>query len=191
MEGHSKNVTVGFKGTRGVIQVGIMAAITYVATFMFHIPSFMGVVHLGDCMVLLGAIVLGKKKGAISAAIGMSLFDILAGYTQWAPFTFIIKGSMAYIAASVAYRRGYKGENMWNNLVAFCIAGIFMIVAYYISGAVIARFLMVSTATLKDALIIAIKDIPGNISQATAGILIGLPLSISVKKALKRANINL
>src|SRR3712207_8052524 len=48
------------------IQVGIMAAIVFVATSIVHIPSIMGVVHLGDSMVFLAAILLGRKKGARS-----------------------------------------------------------------------------------------------------------------------------
>lgn len=178
-------------GVLGIIEVGIMAAITYIATFMFHVPSFMGVVHLGDSMILLGAVLLGRKKGAISAAIGMSLFDILSGYVYWAPFTFVIKGIMGYIAGKIAYRKEYKGENIGNNILAFCIAGIFMIGAYYLSGIVMARFIVLKSATLQQACILALKDVPGNISQALAGIVIGFPLSISIKKGLKKANINL
>ena len=185
------NTTIDSKSTTAIIQVGLMAAITYIATFMFHIPSFMGVVHLGDSMVLLGAILLGKKRGAISAAIGMSLFDILTGYTQWAIFTLIIKGLMAYIAGIIAYRRKYNGESLKNNLFAFIVAGIFMIIAYFISGAIIAKFVMFTSATLNEAFLIALKDIPGNISQAIVGTVIALPLSITLKKAFKKANINL
>ncbi|MCY6371113.1 ECF transporter S component [Clostridium ganghwense] len=191
MENKHKDLRISSTGVNYIIQVGMMAAITYVATAMFHIPSFMGVVHLGDSMIFLAAILLGKKKGAVSSAIGMTLFDILTGYGHWAPFTFVIKGVMGYIAGSIAYRKNYKGENPWNNLFAFCVAGIFMIGAYYLSGVAMARFIMLKTATLNEAFIIAIKDIPGNISQVVAGIVIGLPLSISLKRALKKANISL
>lgn len=191
LENKHKDLRITSTGVGDIIQVGMMAAITYVSTLMFHIPSFMGVVHLGDSMIFLAAILLGKKKAAASSAIGMALFDILTGYGHWAPFTFVIKGVMGYISGSIAYREGHNGKNIWNNLFAFSVAGIFMIAAYYLSGVVMARFILMKTATLNQAFILAIKDIPGNISQVVAGIIIGLPLSITLRNALKRANISL
>lgn len=182
----SKTIT-----TQDVIEIGLMSAIIFVMTFIIHIPSFMGVVHLGDSMVLLGAVLLGKKRGAIAAAIGMSLFDLLNGYTAWVPFTLVIKGLMAYIAGSIAYRKGFNGDSLCNNLFAFLVAGIFMIAGYYFSGVILAKFVVMESATLSQAFIIALKDIPGNIAQASAGIIIGLPLSLTIKKALRTANINL
>lgn len=176
---------------QGIIQIALMAAITFVMTSIIHIPSFMGVVHLGDSMIFVGAILLGRRKGAISAAIGMALFDLLNGYTIWAPFTFIIKGVMGFIAGSIAYRKSYNGSNSINNLFAFLVSGIFMIAAYYFFGALIAKFFLFKEATLSYAFIIAAKDIPGNIAQAATGIIIGLPLSLTIKKALKAAHINL
>jgi uncharacterized membrane protein len=64
-----------------------------------------------------------------------------------------------------------------------------MVAAYYFSGVILARFIVLKAATLNQACIIAMKDIPGNIAQAAAGIIISLPLSLSIKKALKYANI--
>lgn len=168
-----------------LIQVGIMAAIVFVATSIVHIPSIMGVVHLGDSMVFLAAILLGRKKGAIASAIGMSLFDILHGYILWAPFTFFIKAVMAYIAGYICYRKSYGGKNFINNLFGFIVSGIFMITAYYLSGVIMARFLVYKAATLNEACLIALKDIPGNISQVVAGIIIALPLSLILKKTIK------
>jgi uncharacterized membrane protein len=189
MDYEKTNLTSRTTAIHDIIQVGLMAAVIFVMTSIAHIPSFMGVIHLGDSMVLLGAVLLKKKKGAISAAVGMSLFDLLNGYTAWAPFTFIIEGLMGLIAGSIAYRKNYKGESFINNLFAFLISGIFMVAAYYFSGVILARFIVLKAATLNQACIIAMKDIPGNIAQAAAGIIISLPLSLSIKKALKYANI--
>ncbi|MCY6483215.1 ECF transporter S component [Clostridium aestuarii] len=191
MENKHKGLRMSSTKINSIVQVGLMASIICVATFIVHIPSFMGVVHLGDSMIFLAAVLLGRKKSAMASAIGMSLFDVLSGYVYWAPFTFIIKGLMAFIAASIVYRKKYEGENVWNNLLAFSIAGIFMIIAYYFSGAVLARFVFAKTATLNQAFILALKDVPGNISQALAGIIIGVPLSLTVKKALERSNISI
>lgn len=184
MEQKTKNVNASALSftTNDVIQVGLMSAIIFVATSVIHIPSFMGVVHLGDSMIFIAAVLLRRKKAAAASAIGMTLFDLLNGYTAWAPFTFLIKGIMGYIAASIAYRGEYSGKNTYNNLLAFIVAGIFMIAAYYFSGVIMAKFLVSKEATLNEAFLLALKDIPGNITQVVAGIIIAIPLSMSLKK---------
>lgn len=170
--------------TRVLVYIGIMAAITYVATAMINLKTFMGVVHLGDSMVLLGAILLGKKKGAISAAIGMTLFDLLSGYVMWAPFTFVIKAIMAFIVGSIAFRKDYEGKNILNNLFSFILAAVWMICGYFVTGIILAKITMESP-TIAAAVAIAAKDIIGNIGQGFAAIVIALPLSITLKGKIK------
>jgi uncharacterized membrane protein len=166
-----------------LVQVGLMAAIVFAATSIIPIKTFMGVMHAGDSMVFIAAILLGKKKAAVASAIGMVLFDLTHGYIAWAPFTFVIKGVMAYIAAVIAYRSDLRGENFINNLVAFIAAGIFMIAAYYIGGAIILSFLQSDKQAFSQALIAAAKDIPTNIAQVVIGILIAVPLLGALRKA--------
>ncbi|MCM0650790.1 ECF transporter S component [Clostridium swellfunianum] len=166
-----------------IVQVGLMAAIVFIATSMIHFQTFMGVMHAGDSMVFLSAILLGKKKAAIASAIGMALFDLAHGYMTWAPFTFIIKGVMAYIAAILAYKSGLEGEKVGNNILAFITAGIFMIVAYYLGGAIILSLLQADKQPFTQALILSAKDIPTNIAQVVIGILIAVPLLGALKKA--------
>lgn len=168
-----------------LIQVGLMAALAYVATSMIAIPVGNGaVLHLGDAVVFLSAILLGKKKGAIASAIGMTLFDALSLYAIWAPFTLVIKGVMAYIAGAIAFRKGYEGKNFINNLFAFIVAGIFMIVGYFIAGGVLNRFAY-GAPNMLAAFALALKDVSFNGLQVLAGIVIALPLTLPLKKVLK------
>lgn len=166
-----------------IVQIGLMAAIVFVATSIVHIKTFMGVMHAGDSMVYLAAILLGKKKAAWASAIGMCLFDLIHGYLYWAPFTFVIKGVMAYISAVIVYRKNYNGEKLWNNILAFITAGIWMIAAYYIGGAIILTFLEPEKQALVQSLIISAKDIPTNIIQVAVGMVIAIPLMGALKKA--------
>jgi len=95
MEGNNK------LATREMVLVGLMIALVYLAGSIIKVPSVGGFVHIGDCMVFLSVIVLGKKKGAVASAFGMLLVDVLGGYYLWAPFTFVIKGAMGYIAGLI------------------------------------------------------------------------------------------
>ena len=149
---------------------------------LIRIPTVGGFVHLGDCMVLLAAALLGKKRGALASGIGMALVDLYSGYIIWAPFTFIIKALMAYIAGAILeynHRKSY--------LVPFLISGIFMVVAYFFSGAIIAFLFTGSSNTIIGALAYSAKDIIGNILQVGVGIVIALPLSKVLYKQEKKA----
>lgn len=165
---------------RDIALVGMMAAIIYLATAVINFPSpYKGVIHAGDSMVFLAAVLFGKKKAAIAAAIGMSLFDILSSYTSWAPFTFFIKGSMAYITAVIAYRSNLQGKDIKNNTFAFIIAGLWMTFAYYIAGNILSVF---GGMRLETSIVQNLVDVPGNILQVIVGIIIALPLSKGLKK---------
>lgn len=150
----------------GIVQVALMAAIIFVTTYVIEIPvGTKAVLHIGDSMVFTGVVMLGKRKATIASAIGMGLFDLLSPYAIWSPFTFVIKGVMAYIAASIAYRKDYNGESLINNVFAFVIAGVWMIAGYYLAGGII-----------YGSLITALGDIFGNVIQVAAGIIIALPI---------------
>lgn len=160
-----------------IVQISLMAAMTYVATMLFNIPVGLGTkatFHIGDSMVFVAAILLGRKKGAFSSAVGMCLFDLLSPYAVWAPFTFIIKGTMAFIAGSIAYRSDYQGKNLWNNILAFAMGGIFMIAAYFASG-VLLNIILVK-ANFTQSVVLSVTGIVPNIAQVLVGMAIALPL---------------
>ena len=60
-----------------------MAAIVFVLTYTFKIPFADGYTHLGDCAILIGVMVLGRKKGAIAGSIGAAMADLIGGYPHW------------------------------------------------------------------------------------------------------------
>jgi len=175
--GNNKVTTKGSVNNTALslVQVAIMAAIIYIATSIIHVPfiSGEGVLHLGDSAIFVAAVLLGRKKGAAAGAIGMTLFDILSPYIVWAPFTFIIKGLMAYIAGALAYRNGYEGKNFMNNFFAFIISGVVMIIGYFFAGWII--------YDLPNAIV----AIPSNALQIAAGMVIALPLATQLKKHIK------
>lgn len=171
--------------TNEMVLMGLMIALTYLAGSIIKIPSVGGFVHIGDCMVFLSAIVLGKKKGAVSSALGMFLVDVLGGYYFWAPFTLIIKGSMAYIAGFILEKlSGSKDATRYT--IAFLFSGVFMVIAYFFAGIIVAGFLT-DNVGLIQGIVFSAKDIVGNIIQVGTGIVIALPLSAVIIKAKQTA----
>jgi uncharacterized membrane protein len=174
--------------TKELVLTALMIALVYLAGSIIKVPTVGGFVHIGDCMVFLSVVVLGKKKGAVASAFGMLLVDVLGGYYMWAPFTFVIKGIMAYIAGAIIEKIGGKdafGSFKKEYIIGFIAGGIFMVIGYFIAGTILAG-LLTEKIGLAQGLVLAAKDIVGNIIQVVTGIVIAVPLSAIVLSAKKK-----
>lgn len=82
-----------------IVRIAMMAALIFAGTYTFKIPIAItgGYTHLGDCAIFVGVMLLGRKDGALAAALGAALSDLLSGAMLWVLPTFIIKGIMALI----------------------------------------------------------------------------------------------
>ena len=122
-----------------VIITGLMVALTLVFTFFINIrlplPGNGGLIHLGNVPLFAAAFIFGKKIGAISGAFGMALFDVISGWTIWAPFTFIIVGLMGYVAGTI-YQRFEKNAYVGGAL-AVLAALIIKVVGYYLAEVIL------------------------------------------------------
>ena len=87
------------KDIKKYVLTGLMTALIFAFTFVFHIPVpyTSGYIHLGDSMIYISVIVLGPFFGAFASGVGSMLADLLSGYAQYALPTLIIKSIMALI----------------------------------------------------------------------------------------------
>ena len=166
---------------KSLAQVAMMAAIIFVAISIIKIPSGDGYLNMGDCMVFVGAIILGGKKGAAAAGIGGFLSDLLGGFPIYSPFTLVIKAVMALIVGSIVLKYSNTGKNIIMYTISFIVAGIWEVIAYLGAGIIIYS-LTVST-NLKTAIATSLLGIPGNILQAIVGIVIAVPVTMLLKKS--------
>ena len=128
---------------------------------------------MGNIALFLTAFLFGKKKGAIAGAFGMGLFDILSGWTAWAPFTFVIRGVMGYVIGSISHANNKEGVNALYNIIAIILGGIWMIAGYYMTEVILYGNWMTPATS-----------IPGNIVQIVFGCLSVL-IAPMLKKAIK------
>ena len=151
------------KKIRKLVISAMMAALTYIATMVIQIPSPMnGYVNLGDCFVLLSGWLLGPWYGGAAAGIGSMLTDLLSGYGYYAPGTFVIKGLDALVAA-LLFRA--LGRTSTAALVSGLVGETIMVAGYFGYAAL-----------LLGKGLGAAASIPGNLVQATMGLLIGFLL---------------
>ncbi len=115
----------------------LFIALTYVFTAFVNvrlpIAANGGLIHLGNVPLFLCAIIFGKKSGAIAGGVGMGLFDLLSGWTAWAPFTFVIVALMGFAVGAITEKHHGYG---WNAL-AMGVACIIKVVGYYIAEGII------------------------------------------------------
>ena len=85
---------------RLIVMTGLFAAVTYIFTAYFHIPSGAGYTHAGDGIIYLAACLLPTPYAAAAGAIGGALADGLSGFAVWMPATIIIKAVTAMFFTS-------------------------------------------------------------------------------------------
>lgn len=156
-------------GLKTLVRYAMLIALTTVMTMVIQIPTVgtEGYLNLGDMVVFLAALILGKKGGFIVGGFGSALADLITGYTHYVPITFVVKGLEGLIAASLLETKIGKDKP----IVATSIAGVFMAFGYFIP-----ETFMYGKA--------AVASIPGNILQG----LVGAITSVVLYNALNRVN---
>lgn len=153
---------------------GLCIALVFVATVFINLRLPIGqggLIHLGNVPLFLAAIIFGKRVGALSGAIGMGLFDLMGGWTPWAPATFIIVGLMGYTVGVIAEKK----DNTLGYLLAILAACVIKVVGYYIAEVLI-----------YGNWVAPVLSIPGNLIQIGVAAVIVLPIAAMLKKILKK-----
>lgn len=158
--------------TKSLVIDALFVALTFVATMFVNIRLPLmgngGLIHLGNVPLFLAAIIYGKKTGAIAGACGMGFFDLISGWTAWAPFTFVIVGAMGYVTGLISEK--LKVRPVIANSVAMFAALIIKVVGYYFAEVI-----------LYQNWIAPLGSIPGNVMQVTVAAIIVLPLAERLK----------
>lgn len=158
--------------TKDMVLAGMGIALVFVATLInIKLPIGQGgLIHLGNVPLFLFAILFGKKTGAIVGSFGMGLFDLMGGWTPWAPATFMIVGLMGYTVGLVAERN----DSTVGYVLAVVLACVIKVAGYYVAEALI-----------YGNWVQPVLSIPGNLMQIGVAALIVLPMAGTLKKALK------
>ena len=167
--------TTTSKKTFDLIITSMLISLVFIATFFINIrlpiAANGGLVHLGSAMLFIVSILFGPKKGAMAGAFGMAIFDLVSGWTLWAPFTFIARGLQGYIVGKIAWSNQRNGRSSLFNILATVSSIPFMLLGYYICERI-----------LYNSWVIPFASIPGNLVQNSVGLVIALPVCIALRK---------
>ena len=168
--------------TKDLCIAAVMAAVVMIVTMSLQIPipAVGGYVHPGDGIIFLTVIVLDRKYGIWSGAIGACLADIITGFAVWGPFSFVIKGVMALICGKIAESDKSGAFISPVKIFAVFVGILFSAAGYYAVGAMF-------VGSFKAALVSIPSDLAqGGIGMAVylgiAGILMSHRRSLGIKK---------
>ena len=153
---------------KDLVESGLAIALICVGIMVLQIPSAGGFVHLGDSIIFVSVVILGKRRGSIAAGLGGFLADILCGYPHWAIPTFIIKYVMAYIMGTLVEKQHLNNKYSW--IFGAAIGSIWQVLGYAIAGSLMFNF---NTA---------LADIPGNVMQSLSGAVIAIVIIFAASK---------
>lgn len=163
------------KKTFDLILTAMAISLVFVATQLLNIrlpiAANGGLVHLGTAMLFIIAMLFGPKKGAIAGAVGMGLFDLINGWTLWAPITIVARGLQGYIVGQIAWSAMRQGGSKTFNIIAAIVSIPVMVAVYYVGEAIIFGNFVIPAAS-----------IPGNLVQNAVGLLVAIPVVIALKK---------
>ena len=158
---------------------GLMIALVFLATYFTRIPEPIppGYVNIGDAAIILAAVLLGKKSGFISGAIGSCIADLVSGAFIYAPVTFIVKGLEGLVIGIIAYRTG-KMSSFGPRRIIGVIVGVLIMVAGYFA----AEFLVLGLFDRTFGLTAAIANLPPNLVQAGISAVVGYLMAGALEK---------
>ncbi len=158
------------------ICIVLVYVFTAVVNVKLPIAAAGGLIHLGNVPLFIAAILFGKRTGMIAGGIGMGLFDLLSGWTLWAPFTLVTVGIMGLVVGMVTEKK----KSFPRYILAMVLACIIKIVGYYIAEGIIYGNWVAPAAS-----------IPGNLVQIGVAAVITLiviePLRLAAEKTILRS----
>lgn len=163
-----------------LVITSLFIALTYIFTAFVNVRLPIGgnggLIHLGNIPLFIAAIVFGKRTGALAGGIGMALFDLLSGWTIWAPFTFVIVGLMGFFVGLITEKESHHKHGWY--IFALIIACIIKVVGYYFAELI-----------LYHNAIVPLASIPGNLIQVGTAAVVVLVIVDPLNRTAKRLNI--
>lgn len=157
----------------------VMTALVTISTMFIAIPIPYtgGFFNIGEIFIYIAAILFGPYAGAIAGGVGAALADVALSYGMFAPGTLIGKGLEGFVVGFLYHK--FKRENN----VKFTI--LLQILVIILGG-----LIMVTNYLIYEMLILrmgpsAYQEIPWNLVQAFVGLVVAVPINLTVQKLFK------
>ena len=155
----------------------IFAALVFIVTSQIPpipIPATGGYFNVGEAIIYVAALLFGPFVGAFSGGMGAMLADVYLGYGYFAPGTLIIKGVEGAIVGFLNIKLKDRIPNPTARaIISVITGGLVMVAGYFLYETLLA-------VLFPGLEIFAIAEIPLNIGQMLAGLIIAVPIMHAV-----------
>lgn len=153
--------------TKMIVITSFFAAITFlgIQSFRIPLPAAVGTpfVHFGHIFVVMGVLLQGGRRGAISGTIGLVVFDLLNGYLHAMPQVFvetIIKCLIVGKLFTIWKKKHTECQEYLGAVICSIIYGGMNIAIEFIMGVV---QMMIVGSEFKAAVVASATSIPATI----------------------------
>lgn len=173
--------------TKKLVLNALFVALVFLITYLpfLRIPSIIpgGYLNVGDAIIMMAAILLGKKSGMFIGAVGSALADLAVGSLVFVPITFVVKGLEGYLVGLIAQRKASeKQPKTAAKLLAVTVGALEMAAGYFIGELVFLRLIDKSIAVVT-----VVSEIPGNLIQgAVSAVLAFFLVSAAYKSKIAK-----
>lgn len=178
--------------TQQMVLTGVMAAVVFVSNYIsFTIPLAIGGgeatrIHVANAFCLLAGMLLGPVGGGLSAGIGSMFYDLTNPlYIASAPFTFVFKFLMAFVAGKLV---GSAAGGQKASLKRLALAGTVGQISYivlYLGKKFIETYFFLHSA-LETALVACATAFAASLINAVLAVVISVLLAPAFRKAMTR-----
>ena len=161
--------------TKKLTLTAMFTALVFLATRFLAFPGPLppGYINLGDCVIIICAVLMGSASAGFAGAFGSAIADITyPGGIIFAPFTFVVKGLVGIIAGLIA-----KKKSVPVIILAAIAGGLVMVGGYFLAEWLILPYI---DETFGKAF--AIAELPFNFIQAGVNSTIAVILSSVLRK---------
>ena len=152
-----------------IVLIGLFSSLVFVTTsikFVIPIPGGYTMAHLGHVSCLLAGMLLPSTYGAISAALGSSLFDLFSPlFLTSTPFTFLFKFILAFTCGKI-YRIKKVGMSFKLRVVLASLVSSLIYLVLHILKLIVYNFYFlnvelyaVGILVLKSVAVSLLKDV--------------------------------
>ena len=155
----------------------VFTALVFIVTSQIPpipIPATGGYFNVGETTIYVAALLFGPFVGGFSGGIGAMLSDIYLGFGHFAPGTLIIKGVEGTIVGFLNIKlKNWISNSAVRATISVIFGGLEMVAGYFLYETLLA-------VLFPSFEILAIAEIPLNIGQMLAGLLIAIPIMQAV-----------
>lgn len=162
--------------TKQIVLSGLMIALVFLGTYLTRIPTPLpgGYFNMGDAVIMVAAIVVGRTAGLAAGAIGSFIADMVAyGFLPFAPITFVVKGLEGLIIGLIASSGiSGRGQGQRRMVLAVIVGAVIMVAGYFAAEAYV-----LSIFNKDFGIAAAVSELVPNLIQGGLSAVVGYALS--------------